>query len=47
MGAIAYTVYGLLNYTNTIANQYIVKMSYSKDKVLFLIYKFFIGISIC
>lgn len=33
MGAIAYTVYGLLNYTNSIANQYVVKMSYSKDKV--------------
>ena len=33
MGAIAYTVYGLMNYTNSIANQYIVKMSYSKDKV--------------
>lgn len=33
MGAIAYTVYGLLNYTNAIANQYVVKMSYSKDKV--------------
>lgn len=32
MGAIAYTVYGLMNYTNSIANQYIVKMSYSKDK---------------
>ena len=33
VGAIAYTVYGLMNYTNSIANQYIVKMSYSKDKV--------------
>lgn len=33
MGAIAYTVYGLLNYVNSIANQYVVKMSYSKDKV--------------
>ncbi len=35
MGAIAYTVYGLMNYTNAICNQYIVKMSYSKDKVHF------------
>lgn len=33
VGAIAYTVYGLMNYTNTICNQYVVKMSYSKDKV--------------
>jgi hypothetical protein len=33
MGAIAYTVYGLLNYTNSITSQYVVKMSYSKDKV--------------
>jgi hypothetical protein len=23
----------LMNYTNTICNQYVVKMSYSKDKV--------------
>ncbi len=37
MGAIAYTVYGLMNYTNSIANQYVVKMSYSKDKVKFII----------
>ena len=34
MGAIAYTVYGLMNYTNAVANQYVVKMSYSKDKVI-------------
>lgn len=33
LGAIAYTVYGLLNFTNGITNQYISKMSYSKDKV--------------
>lgn len=33
-GAIAYTVYGLLNYTNAITSQYVVKMSYSKDKVI-------------
>ncbi len=37
MGAIAYTVYGLMNYTNSVANQYIVKMSYSKDKVKYFI----------
>lgn len=35
MGAIAYTVYGLLNYTNSITSQYVVKMSYSKDKVFY------------
>jgi len=34
MGAIAYTVYGLLNYTNSMTSQYVVKMSYSKDKVI-------------
>lgn len=33
VGAIAYTVYGLLNYTNSVTSQYVVKMSYSKDKV--------------
>lgn len=33
MGAIAYTVYALMNYTNSITNQYVIKMSYSKDKV--------------
>jgi len=32
-GAIAYTVYGLLNYVNTYTSQYVIKMSYSKDKV--------------
>lgn len=32
-GAVAYTVYLLLNYTNNVARQYVVKMSYSKDKV--------------
>ncbi len=37
MGAIAYTVYGLMNYINSIANQYVVKMSYSKDKVIYFI----------
>jgi hypothetical protein len=37
MGAIAYTVYGLLNYTNSITSQYIVKMSYSKDKELIFV----------
>ncbi len=36
VGAIAYTVYGLLNYTNSVTSQYVVKMSYSKDKVFFL-----------
>jgi hypothetical protein len=35
MGAIAYTVYGLLNYTNSMTSQYVVKMSYSKDKVIY------------
>ena len=35
MGAIAYTVYGLMNYTKAICNQHVVKMSYSKDKVDF------------
>ncbi len=44
MGAIAYTVYGLMNYTNSIANQYVVKMSYSKDKVTYFLTK---GIAIC
>lgn len=39
MGVVAYTVYGLLNYTNSITNQYIVKMSYSKDKVKNINYK--------
>lgn len=43
-GAIAYTVYGLLNYTNAITNQYIVKMSYSKDKVII---HYNLGISFC
>jgi hypothetical protein len=32
-GVIAYSVYALLNYTNAVTNQYIVRMSYSKDKV--------------
>lgn len=31
-GAIAYTVYGLLNLVNTVTSQYVIKMSYSKDK---------------
>jgi hypothetical protein len=44
MGAIAYTVYGLMNYTNTICNQYVVKMSYSKDKVKIYVRE---GIGIC
>ena len=39
VGAIAYTVYGLLNYTNSITSQYVVKMSYSKDKVQYLFIK--------
>lgn len=39
VGAIAYTVYGLLNYTNSITSQYVVKMSYSKDKVQCLFIK--------
>jgi hypothetical protein len=38
-GAIAYTVYALLNYTNTVTSQYIVKMSYSKDKVRYFLKK--------
>ena len=33
-GAIAYTVYGLLNVVNTVTSQYVIKMSYSKDKVI-------------
>jgi hypothetical protein len=33
-GAIAYTVYGLLNLVNTVTSQYVIKMSYSKDKVI-------------
>jgi hypothetical protein len=44
MGAIAYTVYGLMNYTNTICNQYVVKMSYSKDKVKIYVRE---GIGVC
>lgn len=37
VGAIAYTVYGLLNYTNSVTSQYVVKMSYSKDKELLFV----------
>ena len=33
VGAVAYVVYVMLNFTNAIARQYVVKMSYSKDKV--------------
>ena len=40
-GAIAYTVYGLLNLVNTISSQYVIKMSYSKDKVLFFLFRNF------
>lgn len=39
VGAIAYTVYGLLNYTNSVTSQYVVKMSYSKDKVFLFFIK--------
>lgn len=34
VGAVAYTVYALVNFTNAITRDYIVKMSYSKDKVI-------------
>ncbi len=37
-GSLAYTVYLLMNYTNNITSQYVVKMSYSKDKVILLRY---------
>ena len=32
-GVILYAVYLLMNYINTATSQYVVKMSYSKDKV--------------
>lgn len=44
MGAIAYTVYGLMNYTNAVANQYVVKMSYSKRQSIYFFIK---GTSFC
>jgi hypothetical protein len=38
-GSVFYGVYALVNHTNYILSEYIVKMSYSKDKVYFY-YKF-------
>ena len=32
-GVCYYTLYALVNFTNAVAKEYIVKMSYSKDKV--------------
>lgn len=43
-GASYYVVYALVNYTNHILNDYVVKMSYSKDKVHLSLYE---GIIIC
>ncbi len=34
VGAIAYVVYALLNLTNAVTREYIIKATYSKDKVL-------------
>lgn len=34
VGAIAYVIYGLLNFTNAVTREYIIKATYSKDKVL-------------
>ena len=34
-GACYYTVYALVNFSNAIASEYVIKMSYSKDKVKF------------
>lgn len=36
-GAVAYSVYGIINFINAITSQYITKMSYSKDKELVFI----------
>ena len=33
-GACFYTVYALVNFSNHVASEYIIKMSYSKDKVV-------------
>lgn len=43
-GASYYVVYVIMNFTNHHLSDYIVKMSYSKDKVVFIIY---IGTSLC
>ena len=43
-GASYYVVYALVNYTNHILSDYVVKMSYSKDKVHLSLYE---GIIIC
>ncbi len=44
VGAVAYVVYTLLNFMNALGSQYVVKMTYSKDKVKLGIY---LGISVC
>lgn len=37
-GACYYVVYALVNFSNAIASEYVIKMSYSKDKVSILTY---------
>ena len=44
VGSAAYITYVFLNFTNVFTNQYIAKMSYSKDKVTTI---FMTGISLC
>ena len=36
-GATYYVVYALINYTNYFLSEYVVKLSYSKDKVIYII----------
>lgn len=44
VGSIFYAVYIMLNFTNKVTKDYVVKMSYSKDKVKYCLN---IGISFC
>lgn len=44
VGSVAYAIYIFLNFTNAITKEYIVRMSYSKDKVQSV---FIIGVSVC
>lgn len=37
-GSVLYGVYALVNFTNYVASEYVVKMSYSKDKVILYSY---------